>query len=107
MRALRRARSIAARQQQSREQQREQAEHKAKQERAGGLPAATSAFAPRLLLADPHDEFGVLLERPLTLDEPARDVRGHRADHVGDFIRLGEDAPAYASVVQQAIEALV
>jgi hypothetical protein len=65
------------------------------------------ASAARFLLADAHDEFGILVERRLALDEPARHVRGHRADHVGDFVRLGEDAAADPGVVEQPVQALI
>jgi hypothetical protein len=101
------SRLAAARQHQGRGDQRHRAGHETERERGDCAPAPAAAVAAGLLRGNARQQRGILVERPLALDQAARDVSGHRLHDVGDFVRLGEHVAAAAAVVQETVTALV
>ncbi len=56
---------------------------------------------------DAGDEFGILVQRALALDEAARHIAGDGLDDIRNLVRLGQHTPADAGVMQEAVHALV
>ena len=76
-------------------------------QRADHAPAPPAPIALGLLVRDPRDESGIFVERPLPFDQAARDIDGHRLHDVRYLMRLAEDVPPVAAVLEETIAALV
>ena len=84
-----------------------EADQQAEQERADGAAAAALALECGLALEVADHRHRIVGKRPLALDQPLRQIFGHRVDHLADVDALGQHLAAIAAVLQEPVDPLV